>query len=380
MMNTHFKRPLIAAILMSPLSAIAATQPEINQLQQQVSELEQRIEALGDATDARPMGSSPTTIGGYGELHYNNLENQLVGGTDKKEIDFHRFVLFFGHEFNSHTRLFTELELEHTLSGDGQPGEVELEQAYVEFDLNDQMNARGGLFLIPIGLINETHEPPTFYGVERNPVEKNIIPATWWEAGVGFSHHMANGISYDLALHSGLYAADYNIRGSRQKVAKAKADALAYTARIKWTGIPGLELSATLNHQTDIRQDTMAKSVAADLLEAHAVFNTGPFAIRALYAQWTLDDDGTATGKDEQNGWYIEPSYKVDDKWGVFARLNTWDNQAGDSADSEYQQTDLGVNYWPHQDVVIKLDYQDQSTPTGTSEYDGINLGIGYQF
>ncbi|HEY9147497.1 MAG TPA: porin, partial [Gammaproteobacteria bacterium] len=243
-----------------------------------------------------------------------------------------------------------------------------------------QMSAKGGLFLTPVGILNETHEPPTFYGVERNPVEKQIIPATWWEAGAAFNHRMGSGLAYDLALHSGLYSDDYNIRGGRQKVAKAKADALAYTARIQWSGIPGLVLAASLNHQSDIRQGTTPEKVSADLLETHAIYTTGSFSLRALYAQWQLDDDGTAAGQDEQHGWYIEPGYKLSQKWGLFARYNIWDMQAGDEADSEYQQSDLGINYWPHRDVVIKLDYQDQSVPDGQDEFDGINLGIGYQF
>lgn len=376
-MNIEFKRHLIIAALISPLGAIAAEPASLSELQQQVTELEQRIEALGDA--ALPA-TSATTIGGYGELHYNNLDNKLAGGADNKSIDFHRFVLFFGHDFDANTRLFSELELEHSIAGDGQPGEIELEQAYVEFDLNQQTSVKGGLFLLPVGLINETHEPPTFYGVERNPVEKNIIPTTWWEGGAALTQRFANGLSYDLAAHSGLYASDYNIRGSRQKVAKAKANTPAFTGRLKWTGVPGLELAATLNHQSDLRQDSAPEKVAANLLETHAVYRTGPFSLRALYARWKLDDDGTAAGKDEQHGWYIEPSYKVSSRWGLFARHNVWDNQAGDSADSEYQQSDIGVNFWPHRDVVVKLDYQDQSVPGGQNEYDGINLGIGYQF
>lgn len=379
-MNTQLKFGLLAALLAGPVVSMAAEAQSIEQLQSQVDELEQRIEAIGDITDNRNAGASATTIGGYGELHYNNLGNQLDGGSDKKSIDFHRFVLFFGHEFDAKTRLFTEFELEHALAGDGAPGEVELEQAYVEFDLNPQMSTMGGLFLTPVGILNETHEPPTFYGVERNPVEKNIIPSTWWEAGAAFNHRLDSGLSYDLALHSGLYASDYDIRGSRQKVAKAKADALAYTARVKWTGLPGLELAATLNHQSDIRQGTTSDEVAADLLETHAIYSTGPLSLRALYAQWKLDDDGTANGKDEQHGWYLEPAYRLNQKWGLFARYNIWDNQAGDDSDSEYQQTDLGVSFWPHRDVVIKLDYQDQSVPDGQNEYDGVNLGIGYQF
>ena len=163
-----------------------------------------------------------TTIGGYGELHYNNLDNDA--GTEKKEFDFHRFVLEFGHDFNDQIRFFSE---------------VELEQAYIEIDISNSSYVRTGVFLIPVGILNETHEPPSFYGVERNPVEKNIIPTTWWEAGAMYSAHMDNGISYDLAIHSGLERADGNIRSGRQKVAEANGESLAYTARIKYTGMPG---------------------------------------------------------------------------------------------------------------------------------------------
>ncbi|OUR68170.1 porin, partial [Cycloclasticus sp. 46_83_sub15_T18] len=135
-------------------------------------------EAFADSTSGIQKladWADKTTIGGYGELHYNNLSGK-GGASDKDAIDFHRFVLFFGHEFSDDIRFFSELELEHSIAGDGKDGEVELEQAYIDFDLNDQHTARAGLFLLPVGIINETHEPPTFYGTERNPVEKNIIP------------------------------------------------------------------------------------------------------------------------------------------------------------------------------------------------------------
>ena len=40
---------------------------------------------------------------------------------------------------NDRIRFFSELELEHLLSGDDKAGEVELEQAFVEFNLNDDL-------------------------------------------------------------------------------------------------------------------------------------------------------------------------------------------------------------------------------------------------
>jgi hypothetical protein len=338
--------------------------------------------ATEEAVQTAKLISDKTTIGGYGELHYNNLDGK-DGASDKKEIDFHRFVLFFGHEFRDDLRFFSELELEHSLSGDGKNGEVELEQAYIEYDFNDQHRVKGGLFLTPVGILNETHEPNTFYGTERNSVEKNIIPTTWWEAGVMFSGEIAEGFSYDVAATSGLNTnsgKNYAVRSGRQKVSEAEAEDYAYTGRLKWTGIPGLELAATVQYQEDITQSNDSDAGSATLFETHAVFQQGNFGLRALYATWDLDGSGPKdVGADEQTGWYVEPSYQINKYFGVFSRYSEWDNQAGNSSDSEYEQIDLGVNWWPHQDVVVKVDYQDQDAPEG-KERDGYNVGLGYQF
>jgi phosphate-selective porin len=361
-------------------------------LKNKVEETEQAVEAVVVATEE--AASSPlfsgnrTSIGGYGELHFNNLED-TNGDSDKDQIDFHRFVLFFGHEFTDDLRFFSELELEHSLSGDGKPGEVELEQAYIEYDISDQTRVKGGVFLLPIGILNETHEPDTFYGTERNSVEKNIIPTTWWEGGVMFSGDIANGFAYDLAVHSGLDVSkegtktSFKIRDGRQKVAEAQANDLAYTGRLKWTAIPGVELAATVQYQEDITQGNVAESDGAVMFETHAVIQRGAFGLRALYAQWDLEGDAPeVAGYDEQMGWYIEPSYKINEYFGVFARYSEWDNQAGSSAiDSEFEQIDLGVNWWPHKNVVVKLDYQFQDAEDDTAtELEGLNLGLGYQF
>ncbi len=401
-MNTH--PPLLAALaalFAAPgLSAaempsaeemwriIQSQQKEIEALKGAQHETDQKAEAAVEAIENRgASGNSAawaekTQIGGYGELHYNNLDGE-GGASDKNELDFHRFVLFFNHQFNDDLRLISELEVEHSIAGEGQNGEIELEQAYLEFDLNDQHRARAGIFLLPVGIINETHEPATFYGVERNPVEKDIIPATWWAGGASLSGEIAPGWSYDAAIHEGLntsLADNYRVRSGRQKTSEAAADDLAFTGRIKWTGMAGLELAASFQHQADVTQSNDPTAGSANLIEAHAIYNHGPFSLRALYALWDLDGTGPASiGADEQMGWYIEPAYRLSDKVGLFARYNRWDNQAGDSADSEKTQIDFGVNYWPHPDVVLKADYQQQDNDDGRNQ-DGFNLGVGYQF
>ena len=356
-------------------------------LKGQIKTTEQEIAATSEQVEKSTSNGAAswaenTRIGGYGELHYNNLDGE-GGASDKNELDLHRFVLFFGHTFNERTRFFSEVEVEHSIAGEGKKGEIELEQAYVEFDLNADHRARAGLFLLPVGLLNETHEPPTFYGVERNPVEKDIIPATWWAGGAALSGQLGAGFGYDIAVHEGLAttaAKSYKPRDGRQKTSEARADNLAYTARLKWTGLPGVELGGSFQHQSDITQGLDAAAGSANLYELHGVVSRGPFGLKALYAQWDLGGSGPASiGADKQLGWYVEPSLKLSGQWGVFARYNLWDNKAGDNAGSRKKQIDAGVNFWPHPDVVLKADYQKQDDDDGKNQ-DGFNLGVGYMF
>jgi hypothetical protein len=368
---------------------IQKQQQEIDALKAGQKDTEEKVEATAQAIEEQDGGSShgsslasgKTKIGGYGEAHYNNLDTD---NGRQKELDLHRFVLFFGHQFTDRLRVFSEVEIEHAFSSDtddgSNEGEVEVEQAYIEYDLNDLHHARAGVSLIPVGILNETHEPATFYGVERNPVEKNIIPATWWAAGVGARGEIAPGWAYDFSVHEGLNNDSYNIRSGRQKSSKADAHDLASTGRIKWTGVAGVELAATVQYQENITQG-VDNDASAWLYEAHADIQRGPFGLRALYAMWDIDGSGaSAVGADQQDGFYIEPSYKITPKFGVFARYNQYDNAAGNSADSEKKQYDVGFNYWLHPDVVLKADYQDQDNEGGSGEKDGFNLGVGYQF
>lgn len=358
---------LAATMLMAP--AMAQESPSNEELYEIIQAQQEQIDRLVGARE--DVSEGQTSIGGYGELHYNDLDSG-------KEIDFHRFVLFFNHEFNDDIRFFSEVELEHSLAGDGKPGEVELEQAYVQFDVSDNARINAGLFLVPVGLLNETHEPPTFYGVERNPIESRIIPTTWWEAGVGVSGNLgASGFSYDLGLHSGLAVGDdFAIRGGRQKVAEAVAEDLAVSGRLKYTGIAGLEIAASVFHQSDITQELVVDAGAGTLFETHAVWNTGPLTLTALYANWTLDGTAPeALEKDTQDGYFVEGSWRFNEQFGVFARHNVWD--VGGVGETEASQTSVGFNYWPHRNVVVKFDVQDQGK---SADDDGFNVGIGYQF
>jgi Gram-negative porin len=364
---------------------------QLNQTETKLEQTEVKVAATADAVEQGVSLASnsklaklaswaeKTSIGGYGEHHFNHNED-----SDDK-IDAHRFVLFFGHQFTDNLRFFSELEVEHAHTGKN--GKVELEQAYIEWDYAEKHSAQFGQFLIPVGILNETHEPDTFYGTERNLVEKYIVPATWWEAGVQLHGEVMPGLSYNAAVHSGLNipvdatTPKFGIRDGRQGNSEAIAEDLAFTARLKYTGVAGLELGLTLQHQQDVTQGSAIDDASALLTEAHLTYSEGDFGLRALWAEWDIDgQDFEDEGADQQEGWYIEPSYKLTEKLGTFVRYSEYNNTAGDSSSEDNEIWQYGVNYWLHPNVVLKADVTDYVNESSGEDKDSFNLGVGWSF
>jgi predicted porin len=161
---------------------------------------------------------------------------------------------------------------------------------------------------------------------------------------------------------------------------------LAYTARLRYSGYPGLQWNATVQRQTDMTQGDDEgigiDDISGTLFETNVSYRRGGFGLRALYAAWDFDNDieRLNPGADEQSGWYVEPSYTFENGFGVFARYGGYDLTAGSSvASNERKQFDFGVNYWLHENVVLKADFQRQDNDNG-ADNDGFNLGVGYSF
>jgi hypothetical protein len=114
------------------------------------------------------------------------------------------------------------------------------------------------------------------------------------------------------------------VRDARQELAEGTlAKNAAYTARLQWTGLPGVLLSATAQYQSDFTQGLDPTAGSARLFEVNVAFNRGPFKLRALHAPWDLEGSGpAAVGADKQVGWYVEPSFRLSERWGVFVRYN----------------------------------------------------------
>ena len=395
---------------------IEQLQNELNIANSGIRETKVITESLADVVEDQQNSSGNsllsswterTRLGGYGEVLYNSGTQTSDSSTSNPsdEIDVQRFVLYFANEFKDNLRFFSELEIEHTNTAAA--GEVELEQAYIEWDYAHNHNVLAGLHLVPLGFLNETHEPETFYGVERNRIESRIIPTTYRVNGIKFAGNLAQGLRYDFALHEGLQLADdFSVRSSRQGGSRANFEDVASTLRLKYTAVPGLELGAALHYQSDLLQSGVGNSrldrpafaldasVDGLLTEFHAAYQQEVgFGFRALYARWDIDDaiesilntDGelAGIGRNEQEGWYIEPSWRFNDSLGVFARREFIDETAGDNDNSsEENRTLLGVNYWLYPNVVLKADIQfdDDEDESDDNELDGFNLGVGWSF
>lgn len=409
----------VAAMLGNAGSAMAATSVEdkLAVLQEEIEHLKLQMASSESNRSSGIQGFvDRTTVGGYGELHYNNYRGDA---TDKDTMDFHRFVLFFGHKFNDWISFKSEFELEHAFTkgggsggNGGGGGEVELEQAYLDFNFNKAVNAKVGVFLVPMGLLNETHEPPTFYGVERNEVESRVIPSTWWESGAGIYGEAMPGLNYQLNVTTApdigkLSNFSKGFRDGRTKANEAVAEDLAVSGALNYTGVPGLLVGAAF-FTGNTGQDGKTKAGLADvdarltLWDVHARYQKDRIDLRALYARGHLDDAdeinaalgkaaGSSTGVGESfYGWYAEAAYHIwkqgDHDLAPFVRYEKWDLHddvpGGYVKNAAYQNKVLtvGANYWPHPQVVLKADYQDWDEADGAKGDKRVNMGMGYMF
>ncbi len=336
------------------------------------------------------------------EAHYN--KPQFEDG----RLDFHRFVLLVTHRYSDRIRFVGELELEHALvEGLEEAGELELEQAYIDFLLTRAFNVRAGMMLVPMGIMNERHEPPVFYGVERPLVDTDIIPSTWFEVGAGIHGEVGAGWRYRAFVTTPLNAARFTadtLRDGRQKGAQANAGRVAATARLEYAGVRGLTVGASVWSGKSGFEFRPRFDVPVTFLEADARYARGRFDARAQWVNVAIgntadlnDALARTVGVDPNiaktlRGWYAEAGYRVISgaragDVGVFARYEDVDTQRDMAAGwlplNEFRRTQwvVGASYWPDPDIVIKADYVvARSRSTTIAAPNSFNLGLGWWF
>jgi hypothetical protein len=361
--------------------------------------------ALSPQTGVAQEGES-TTVGGYGEVHYTNASGPDTPG----EINVRRFVVYLAHTFNEHLAFRSELELEDAkIEGGEEGGEVALEQLYLDYLISPAFTLRAGLLLPPVGIVNEIHEPPTFNGVERPLFDRDVLPTTWREIGLGAVGTLpgSSGLSYRVYLVNGLRADGFDavsgIRGGRQEGKEASFANPSLTGRLEWVR-PGLRLGGSFWYGGSANQDpalgTGSFDNAVALLAADVRYDVGPLMFRGVFANVSIADAeeiNAVYGADVGSriaGGYLEGAYNLlsalapasAQRLNAFLRYERYDTQAdvptGVIRDESLARriTTFGLSYKPVYNVVFKGDYQLQRTRAELAQGEVLSLGVGYQF
>ena len=415
-----------------PAAAPAPTdQPPAPAGQDAVEELRRRLEILaeeleklrsGEAEEAelteerrRALGLAPsaartyrrTTQGvsfaGYGEMLLENFdaENESgAGGAPTTRLDFLRAILYAGYRFNDRFLFNSEIEVEHG-------NEIFVEFAYIDYLVHDSLTLRGGLVLLPLGLVNEFHEPNVFLGAKRPETEQRIIPSTWRENGGGALASFGP-VNVRAFVTNGLNGAGFGaagLRGGRQRGIQARAANLAFSGRVDVTPVPGIFAGAGFytggSGQEQVVLNGARLDVGTTVVEAHAQAQLRGFDIRGLFARATVDDAGpaslalnlplTAPIAETLQGGYLQAGYDV---------LSQFDTQVAVAPYIRYEEVDtqhevpagftrdlsrdgrfltFGVDIKPIPNVVLKAEYQwiRNAANTGRNQF---NLNLGYSF
>lgn len=337
------------------------------------------------------------------DLHYTRTEDQDA------QLDFHRFVLLVTHEFSPRLRFISEIELEHGfVEGLEDAGELELEQAYLDFLLSRRISVRAGMLLMPVGIINERHEPPMYYGVERPLADTVLIPSTWFEVGAGVHGELGNGWRYRAYLTSPLdasaFSADEGVREGRQKGNQTNIGSAAVTGRLEYVGVRGLTVGASGWTGRSGFQFRPRFDVPVRLVEGDVRYSRNRFEGRAQFAQ--VDIRGAADLNDAVarttgispnvartlRGGYLEASYRVVSgarygDVGTFVRYENVDTQhrmpdgLTPLPEFDREQWVVGATYWPDPDIALKVDYVHARNQSGIVKAPhSFNVGLGWWF
>ncbi len=343
------------------------------------------------------------TIGGYGEITYNQPETQ------NGELDVQRLVMMFGYKFNDKVQFFTEIEYEHVK-------EVFVEQAFVNYAVGDNISVRGGLMLVPMGIVNEYHEPTTFNGVERPAVDNKIVPTTWREIGVGVSGkyneaslryqaYIFNGFQTTTSdgngnITGGELGGSKGLRGGRQKGAKSNFNNVNVAAKLDYYGMPGLRLGLSgyfgrTQSNVDVA-NVDGSDIGMSMFGFDARYAYQRFTARGQYIYASITDTeayNTVTGKDlgsALQGYYLEAAYNLlsqekEQQLIGFVRYEDYNTHSatagtlGKNGAYDRQEWTLGLSFKIAPGAVVKTDYQFKNNALDNSTKQ-LNFGIGVWF
>jgi len=400
--------------------------------EQRLAEIERRLEILAEEVENLKVGDASVTvsrdgeyaglgpaaskvyakeqgvsIGGYGEALLEFFDDKREDGSPAEKtdrFDFLRAVFYFGYKFSDSWVFNSEIEYEHASTSNG--GSVSVEFAYLDYLYRKQLNLRAGLVLLPMGWLNELHEPTVYLGAVRPQTERRIIPTTWRENGIG-AYGVLGGFNYRTYVVNGLDASGFSaggLRGGRQKGAKAKAEDFAWVGRLDYTGVPGLTagLAGYFGDSGQDLEDADGGSipVGTSIFDLHLEYRYRGLELRGLWARAELDDvarlnealgyEGAESVGETLEGGYLQAGFDVLAGRGKssltpylrWEQINTQhevpDGWSADPANDQEIFT-LGLAYQPIEQLIFKAEYQSvgNDAQTGVNQF---NLSMGYIF
>lgn len=393
----------------------AAASPALDEIRREIDVLTKEIESirnqqqkpaavaqadsqqygLGAAASKVYRAEQGVSFGGYGEFLYQK-PNRGEAATANLE----RAVLYTGYKFNDRALFNSELEVEGASTE--RHGAVSVEFAYLDYLIRPELNVRAGVVLMPVGLINEQHEPTAYFGARRPRTEHDIIPATWGDMGAGIFGDVGR-VSYRAYLTTGLDAAGFGaeegIREGRQAGAGALANDWALTARADFHPFEGTMLGGSLYDGNSGHDRGLKARVTLGEVHADAKFRGA--SLRGLWSRGRIGDaaavnalaglDGSQSVGSSFGGWYVEGGYDLATLTGwsfgltPYFRYEQLDTQrsvpAGYLRDPEHQQkiATFGFAFKPIAQTVVKADYERHSNKarTATNQF---NVSLGYIF
>ena len=406
------------------LNELRQLRAELQHMQVELDALKQNraVQSASTATATTPgvaAAPSPATstasdtsdnrlsLFGYGELYYARPRHNSADAVASAR----RGVLGLSYRFNDRTRFVSELEIENAVVSASDQGEAAFEQLYIEHDISDRLTAKAGLFLLPIGYMNESHEPTRYYGVTRNLVETAIIPTTWREMGVGLQGTTDLGLRWNVGAVTSFDLNKWPTDSAETKESPlgaihqegqlAKAASLAYYGALNYDAIPGVNLGGSVfTGGIGQKQTTIpTPNASVNLAEVHAKWQVGKWELSSLLAQGqfrgvsAFNAAGVSGGNplpDQFRGWYAQAAYRLwkqgDYSFTPFARYERVNTAIGFSGlapglapatDPDTRVMTVGASFYLHPQVVLKLDTQRYFND---SNLDRINLGVGFHY
>ncbi len=389
------------------------------------------LKADGSTSYLRDIVSN-TTVGGYASTEFHNFQDA------DSTFDPHRFVLNVSSQVHKRVKFYSEIELEHgaTFGGEasgegevsiedtngngvidaeeaqdvgfevetesGRGGEIELEQAWAEFALTENLGVRSGVILIPFGKFNLYHDDDLQNLTDRPLVARRVIPTTWSDAGIGLvgQAEVADGASVGGQIYmingltDGFSAGAGGTRDARGSFEKDNNNNKAVVGRLNFSPMIGQDfgVSGYYGSYDDSSNGIGAAAVDWDM-------SAGDFQFLGEAALVSLEKGLNSSGQEapsEISGLYGELNYKfwfsalnktvlgdsfTDPKLIASFRYNYAEvDRRGDLAKLDQDGFVAGLAYRPVQNFVLKTEYQWNDGDLERKDADGFMGSVALGF